>query len=73
MDEITDVSNKEETIIVIRWEYEYLEVHDELLDLYHVPSIDADTLIVVAMKNALVRLNLSMSKLHGQCYDGTAQ
>ena len=50
---------------------EHLEVHEEFLGLYHVPSIDAATLTAVA-KDALVRMNLSMSKLRGQCYDGAS-
>lgn len=38
------------------------------LGLYAVPTIDAATLFSV--KDILIRLNLSLSKLHGQCYDG---
>ena len=71
MDETTDISNNEQTTIVIRWVSEHLEVHEEFLGLYHVPSIDALTLTTVS-KDALVRMNLSMSKLRGQCYDGAS-
>ena len=71
MDETTDISNKEQTTIVIRYVSEHLEVHEEFLGLYHVPSIDVATLTAVA-KDALVRMNLSMSKLRGQCYDGAS-
>lgn len=39
--------------------------------MYHVPSIDAVTLTAIA-KDVLVRMNLSMSKLRGQCYDGAS-
>ena len=68
MDETTDVSNKEQTTIVIRWVSEHLEVHEEFLGLYHVPSIDAVTLTT----DGLVRMNVSMSKLRGQCYHGAS-
>ena len=71
MDEATDISNNEQTTIVIRCVSEDLEVHEEFLGLYHVPSIDAVTLTAVA-KDALVRMNLSVSKLRGQCYDGAS-
>ena len=71
MDETTDISNNEQTTIVIRWVADNLEVHEEFLRLYHVPSIDAHTLTTVA-KDTLVRMNLPLSKLRGQCYDGAS-
>lgn len=71
MDETTDISNNEQTTIVIRWVADNLEVHEEFLGLYHVPSIDAHTLTTVA-KDTLVRMNLPLSKLRGQCYDGAS-
>ena len=71
MDVTTDISYNEQTTIVILYVSEHLEVHEEFLGLYHVPSIDAATLTAVA-KDALVRMNLSMSKLRGQCYDGAS-
>ena len=39
--------------------------------LYEVASTRAET-IYTTMNNVLLRLNLSISKLHGQCYDGAA-
>ena len=71
IDETTDISNNEQTTIVIRWVADNLEVHEEFLGLYHVPSIDAQTLTTVA-KDTLVRMNLPLSKLRGQCYDGAS-
>ena len=44
LDETTDVSNKEQTAIVLRSVSEDLEVHEEFLGLYNVPCIDAVTL-----------------------------
>ena len=39
--------------------------------MYHIPSISADTLTAV-IKDTLTRLNVPISKLHGQCYDGAS-
>ena len=38
--------------------------------IYSVPSIDSDTLFSI-VKGTLVMLNLPLSKVTGQCYDGT--
>ena len=71
MDETTDISNKEQVTFTIRWVSEDLEVNEEFIGLYQVLAIDAATLTTVA-KVTFTRLNLSMSKLRGQCYDGTS-
>ena len=39
--------------------------------MYQVPSIDAETLTSAA-KDTLCRMNLPLSKLRGQCYDGAS-
>lgn len=70
MDETTDVSNKEQSVMVLRWVSEDFEVNEEFLGVYNVPTIDAATL-TGATKDALCRMNLPLSKLKGQCYDGT--
>ena len=44
---------------------------EEFIGLHQVPSIDAATLVSVA-KDTFQRLNLSLSKLRGQCYDGAS-
>ena len=71
MDETTDISNNEQTTIVLRWVSEDLIVNEEFIGLYQVPSIDAATLVSVA-RDTFQRLNLSFSKLRGQCYDGAS-
>ena len=71
MDETTDISNKEQVTFTIRWVSENLEVNEEFVGLYGVPAIDAETLAAVA-KDTFTRLNLSFSKLRGQCYDGAS-
>ena len=71
VDETTDSSNTEQVVIVIRWVDGQLIVHEEFIALYSVPAIDADTLTSV-IKDSLVRLNLSLNKMRGQCYDGAS-
>ena len=46
-DETIDISNKEQTTIVIGWVSEYLDVHQGFFGPYNVPSIDAVTLTAV--------------------------
>ena len=57
--------------MVFRWVDDQLEVHEEFVGLYAVPSIAAAT-IVSTIHDALARLNLSLTKLRGQCYDGAS-
>jgi len=71
LDETTDIGNDEQTTIVLRRVTDSFDVHEEFVGLYKVPSIDAATLTSVA-KDALCRLNVPLSKLRGQCYDGAS-
>ncbi len=69
IDECVDVSSKEQLTICIRYVDPDLEVHEEFIGLYLCPNIKADTIVSV-LKDVLVRLNLDLSRCHGQCYDG---
>ena len=69
VDEATDVSNKEQLTIIIRWVDEDLNVFEDFLGLYHLMTTDAPS-IVAAIKDVLLRLQVPFSKLRGQCYDG---
>ena len=71
VDETIDSSNTEQVVLVIRWVDGQLIVHKEFIGLYSVSAIDADTLTSV-IKDSLVRLNLSLNKMRGQCYDGAS-
>ena len=71
MDETTDISNKEQSVIVLRWVSEDFEVNEEFLGVYNVPTIDAAT-FTGAAKDTLCRMNLPQSKLRGQYYDGAS-
>ena len=70
-DETTDASNKEQMVICIRWVDNNFEGHKEFIGMHEVDSIDASTLYQV-IKDVLLRLNLSITKARGQCYDGAA-
>ena len=70
-DETTDTSNREQVVICIRWVDESLEVHEDFIGLHQVDMIDAKTLTAVII-DVLLRMNLSIRKCRGQCYDGAA-
>lgn len=71
-DECTDLSNKEQVVICIRWiSSEQLEPQEDILGLYKVDDICADSIVHV-IKDTLLWLNLSMTKCRGQCYDGAS-
>ena len=70
VDETTDVSNKEQATVVIR-HIESFTVHEEFLGLYCLPSIESDV-IVGMIKDVLIRMNLNINRLRGQCYDGAS-
>ena len=69
-DECTDVNNKEQLAICLRWiEDDRLEVHEDFIGMCVVPNIVADILFST-IKDVLIRLNLSFTRCRGQCYDG---
>ena len=71
MDETTDASNVEQATLFIRWVTDDLQVHEDFLGLYSVPSIDAAMLVSV-VKDVFLRMNLSFDRVRGQCYDGAS-
>ena len=71
MDETTDVSNCEQVVVCLCWVSEDFEVNEELMGLYSVDSINAEILFS-AIKDILLRFNLALSNIRGQCYDGRA-
>ena len=44
-------------------------IREEFIGLYKVPSIEASSLVFV-IKDTLLRMNLTLAKACGQCYDG---
>ena len=70
-DETTDLSNIEQAVVCLRWVSEKFEVEEEFVGLYEVESTGAEVIYGV-ITDVLLRLNLSISKVRGQCYDGAA-
>ncbi|XP_048732510.2 zinc finger MYM-type protein 1-like [Ostrea edulis] len=71
VDETTDQSNCEQVVIVIRHVDRDLNVHEDFIGLCMVPSINATTLTNVIL-DTLMRMNISLNKCRGQCYDGAS-
>ena len=69
IDETTDITNQEQVVVVLRTVGENFSIEEDLVGLYSVSRIDATTLVTV-IKDTLIRLNLPVNKLRGQCYDG---
>ena len=71
VDETTDCSNKEQVVLVLRWFDCDFNVCEDFIGLYNVPSISTNVLTSV-IKDALQRLDLCISKVYGQCYNGAS-
>ena len=70
-DECTDVANKEQFTICMRWVGEDMQDHEDFVGLYEMAKIDANSL-VRAIKDTLVRMNVQLTNCRGQCYDGAS-
>ena len=70
-DEYTDVSNKEQLSFCIRWVENQLTIHEDFIGFYEVRDIKSDT-IVNAIRDILMRLQLSLNDCRGQTYDGAS-
>ena len=70
-DECTDIANKEQLTIYLRWVDQNLHDHKNFIGLYQVNDITADTL-TDSIKDALLQLQIDLSMRQGQCYDGTS-
>lgn len=71
MDETTDISNTEQLAFVLRHIDGSLQPQEDLVGLYSLPNIKADTLVSV-VNDILARCGLDVANLRGQCYDGAA-
>ena len=67
-EEATDISNKEQMMVCIGWADEDFSVHENLVELIHVPKTDSN-MLTYALKNSLIRICLPISQCHGQAYD----
>ena len=70
-DECTEIANKEQFTICFRWIDSDLQDHEDFIGLYEVDNIGANCL-VHHIKDVLLRMNLTLSKCRGQCYDGAS-
>ena len=71
VDEATDISHKEQLTLCVRWVDMELTIHEDPLELVHVPKTDANTLTSV-VKDCLIRFSLPISQCRGQAYDGAS-
>ena len=68
-DEYTDASNKEQVSICLRWvNSKEFKVQEDFIGFYEIDNIQSTT-IVQAITDALIRLNLPISRCRGQIYD----
>ena len=70
-DECTDISNKEQLTICIRWVDKNLHDHESFIGLYQVNDITSETL-TNSIKDALLQVQIDLSMCRGQCYDGAS-
>ena len=68
-DKNTEVSNKQQLSMCVRWIDGSLNPHEDILGFYELSNIASDT-IASAIKDSLTRFNLPLSDLRGQTYDG---
>lgn len=71
VDETTDASCTEHCVIVIRWVDSQLEFHEEFIGFYAIATANADTIVTI-IKEALLRMHLTLQACRGECYDGAA-
>ena len=70
-DEASDISNKEQLSICIRWVDKDFQIHEDPLEMIQVPETRALTL-TNAIKDCLVRFSLPVGQCRGQAYDGAS-
>ena len=68
-DEITDIINKEQFVICIRWVDNDLNANEDLIGLHELSVTNEETLAFI-LKDVALRLGLDPEHLRGQCNDG---
>ena len=68
-DEATDITNKEQLCISLRWVDTNFVIHENTLKLIHLTKTDALT-IVKAIQDFFVRYQLTITQCLGQAYNG---
>ena len=70
-DEYTDISNLEQLSMCLRTVTDDLEIEENFLGFYELNDIKSDS-IVHAIKDIILRSNLSIQNCRGQTYDGAS-
>ena len=70
-DEASDIANREQLNISIRWVNESYEISEDPVGLFCLNNTTADT-ICDAIKDILIRCSLPLSLCRGQAYDGAS-
>jgi len=70
-DEYTDSANKKKLVLCFCWVDDHLDVHEEFICPYQISDTSAD-IIVVVIKDTLIRMNLNLKRSKGQYYDGAS-
>lgn len=68
-DEATDVANVSQLVLCIRWVDDELNTYEDFIGLHSLDEMNAN-MIVRVIKDVLLRMNISLQKCRGQCYDG---
>ena len=70
-DETTDITNCEQLSISICWVTENYVIHEDFIDLVHVPRITS-SVVTEALKDILIQCSLPLAQCRGKAYDGAA-
>ena len=70
-DEATDVSNKEQLTVCIRWVDDDFCIYEDPIELIQLPKTDAET-ITRELKSCLGKHVLPIAQCRGQAYDGAS-
>ena len=70
-DESTDISNVEQGVICLRTVNNKFKIREDFIGLYELESTKSD-IIFKTLIDVLLRINLSVSKMRAQSYDGAS-
>ena len=70
-DESSDVSNKEQVVVCIRWVDDELIVHEEFVGIKPVERTTAEDIVLV-LTETLTEMHLRIDDCRGQCYNGAS-
>ena len=62
VDETTDIANREQLVVCLRWVDDSFESHEDFIALHEIRSISAAT-IVHTIQDTMIKLNLSFTKV----------